>query len=188
VVRLLLTRGSACACCPLGALYWCSDLAGPRSPAFCKATCNPSTSVTCPALALTSHCAPANPSYNASPLPLTAATAAPADAHPVSARRAAAAHAKAPDDKKTIVITGTSSGLGLHAAKHLAKSGDWHVVMANRDYAKTLVRARARAACPCSDFAQRRSRLHQTLRLQQVALAAGTACDARASAHAVMRE
>lgn len=49
--------------------------------------------------------------------------------------------AKAADKKKTVVITGTSSGLGLHTAKHLCKSGDWHVVMANRDYAKTLVRA-----------------------------------------------
>lgn len=44
-----------------------------------------------------------------------------------------------PDGKKTAIITGTSSGLGLHAAKHLANSGDWHIIMANRDYSKTLV-------------------------------------------------
>ena len=43
--------------------------------------------------------------------------------------------------KKVAVITGTSSGLGLHAAKHLCNSGEWHVIMANRDYSKTLVRA-----------------------------------------------
>lgn len=45
----------------------------------------------------------------------------------------------APDGKKTVIITGTSSGLGLHAAKHLANTGDWHIIMANRDYSKTLV-------------------------------------------------
>jgi NAD(P)-dependent dehydrogenase (short-subunit alcohol dehydrogenase family) len=55
--------------------------------------------------------------------------------------------AKAADGKKTVIITGTSSGLGLHTAKHLCKSGDWHVIMANRDYAKTLVRA----SCPVSE-------------------------------------
>ena len=55
-------------------------------------------------------------------------------------------------DKKTIIITGTSSGLGLHAAKHLAKSGDWHIIMANRDYAKTLVRMLCRSL-PTGAFA-----------------------------------
>lgn len=38
--------------------------------------------------------------------------------------------------KPTVVITGASSGLGLNAAKALAASGDWHVVMACRDYSK----------------------------------------------------
>jgi protochlorophyllide reductase len=38
--------------------------------------------------------------------------------------------------KKTVVITGASSGLGLAAAKALAGSGDWHVVMACRDFSK----------------------------------------------------
>lgn len=56
------------------------------------------------------------------------------------------AHAKvnaaAAKGKKVAVITGTSSGLGLHAAKHLANSGEWFIIMANRDYSKTLISAR----------------------------------------------
>ena len=38
--------------------------------------------------------------------------------------------------KPTVIITGASSGLGLNAAKALAASGDWHVIMACRDFAK----------------------------------------------------
>lgn len=45
----------------------------------------------------------------------------------------AAANAKG---KKVCVITGASSGLGLHAAAAIAKKPDWHVVMAVRDFAK----------------------------------------------------
>jgi protochlorophyllide reductase len=41
----------------------------------------------------------------------------------------------AQDQKPTVVITGTSSGVGLYAAKALAKRG-WHVVMACRDLEK----------------------------------------------------
>ncbi len=41
----------------------------------------------------------------------------------------------AQDRKPTVVITGTSSGVGLYAAKALAKRG-WHVVMACRDLEK----------------------------------------------------
>lgn len=67
---------------------------------------------------------------------------------PRAAVSAAAARAAAPltvassDGKKTVIITGTSSGIGLHAAKHLARSGKWHIVCANRDMSKTLVRTR----------------------------------------------
>jgi protochlorophyllide reductase len=39
------------------------------------------------------------------------------------------------DQHSTVVITGTSSGVGLYAAKALAKRG-WHVVMACRDLEK----------------------------------------------------
>lgn len=38
--------------------------------------------------------------------------------------------------KPTAIITGASSGLGLNAAKALVASGDWHVVMACRDFGK----------------------------------------------------
>ncbi len=42
----------------------------------------------------------------------------------------------ASDQKPTVVITGTSSGVGLYAAKALVKRG-WYVVMACRDIPKT---------------------------------------------------
>ncbi len=35
-----------------------------------------------------------------------------------------------------VVITGASSGLGLAAAKALGQDGDWHVIMACRDFSK----------------------------------------------------
>ena len=57
------------------------------------------------------------------------ATAAPAaPAAPASADKAT--------QKPTVVVTGASSGLGLNAAKALAASGDWHVIMACRDFSK----------------------------------------------------
>jgi protochlorophyllide reductase len=40
------------------------------------------------------------------------------------------------DWKSTVIITGTSSGVGLHAARSLAQTGKWHVIMACRDLAK----------------------------------------------------
>jgi NADPH:quinone reductase-like Zn-dependent oxidoreductase len=62
--------------------------------------------------------------------------------HAAVARKPVTTVAAAPDGKKTVIITGTSSGLGLHAAKHLARTGEWHIIAANRDYSKTLVRPR----------------------------------------------
>ena len=41
------------------------------------------------------------------------------------------------DRKRTAIITGASSGVGLYAAKALADRDDWHVIMACRDLAKT---------------------------------------------------
>ncbi|KAE8779257.1 Protochlorophyllide reductase A, chloroplastic [Hordeum vulgare] len=56
--------------------------------------------------------------------------------------------ASSPSGKKTlrqgvVVITGASSGLGLAAAKALAETGKWHVVMACRDFLKASKAAKA---------------------------------------------
>nr|BAC87879.1 protochlorophyllide reductase chloroplast precursor [Physcomitrium patens] len=62
---------------------------------------------------------------------------------------AAPADTKAPtttkktDTKSTVIITGASSGLGLATAKVLADSGEWHVIMACRDFLKAERAARA---------------------------------------------
>ncbi|NET31765.1 MAG: protochlorophyllide reductase [Cyanothece sp. SIO1E1] len=45
--------------------------------------------------------------------------------------------------KSTVVITGASSGVGLQAAKALAQSGDWHVIMACRNFLKAEQAAQA---------------------------------------------
>mmetsp|Transcript_36283 Transcript_36283/g.80753 ORF Transcript_36283/g.80753 Transcript_36283/m.80753 type:complete len:471 (-) Transcript_36283:1012-2424(-) len=45
--------------------------------------------------------------------------------------------------KKTAIITGASSGLGLHTAKVLVKTGDWNVICAVRDRAKMERMAKA---------------------------------------------
>jgi protochlorophyllide reductase len=39
--------------------------------------------------------------------------------------------------KSNVIITGTSSGVGLYAAKALADRGNWHIIMACRDVLKT---------------------------------------------------
>jgi len=39
-------------------------------------------------------------------------------------------------DKKTVIITGASSGVGLACAKEMAQRGDWFVIMACRDFVK----------------------------------------------------
>ena len=54
----------------------------------------------------------------------------------------ASSGSKITDQKPTVIITGASSGLGLNAAKALADSGDWHVVMACRDYSKAALAAK----------------------------------------------
>lgn len=45
--------------------------------------------------------------------------------------------------KSTVIITGASSGVGLQAAKALALSGKWHVIMACRNFLKTATAAQA---------------------------------------------
>lgn len=69
---------------------------------------------------------------------MTAAAAAPA----VSAPAAPTTKAKLTEQKKTAIITGASSGLGLNAAAALAKDGDWHVIMACRDFSKAVSAAK----------------------------------------------
>ena len=54
-------------------------------------------------------------------------------------------------EKKTCLITGASSGLGLHTAKALVKTGDWNVVCAVRDRAK-MERQAARLGFPEDSF------------------------------------
>lgn len=64
------------------------------------------------------------------------AVAAPAAPAVGAARPKALAEQDKSLQKPTVVITGASSGLGLNAANSLAQSGDWHVIMACRDFAK----------------------------------------------------
>uniref|UniRef100_A0A383V7Z2 NADPH-protochlorophyllide oxidoreductase n=1 Tax=Tetradesmus obliquus TaxID=3088 RepID=A0A383V7Z2_TETOB len=55
---------------------------------------------------------------------------------------AASTSSKFTNLKPTVVITGASSGLGLNAAAALAKAGDWHVIMACRDFSKAEMAAK----------------------------------------------
>ncbi|ELR96356.1 protochlorophyllide reductase [Gloeocapsa sp. PCC 73106] len=45
--------------------------------------------------------------------------------------------------QSTVIITGASSGVGLYAAKALAQTGKWHVIMACRNFLKTEKAAQA---------------------------------------------
>ena len=45
--------------------------------------------------------------------------------------------------KGSVIVTGASSGLGLAAAKALAETGKWHVIMACRDFLKAERAAKA---------------------------------------------
>ncbi len=54
------------------------------------------------------------------------------------------------DQKSTVVITGASSGVGLYAAKALAQSGKWHVVMACRNFLKAELAAQSVGMSPDS--------------------------------------
>ncbi len=41
------------------------------------------------------------------------------------------------DSQSTVIVTGASSGVGLQAARALAQTGEWHVIMACRNLEKT---------------------------------------------------
>ncbi|KAF8065757.1 hypothetical protein HT031_002817 [Scenedesmus sp. PABB004] len=93
-----------------------------------------SRSVSRAASALPRQAAPAAPAPVQAPRAVAARAASTAER--VSSPAAASTSSKMTNAKPTVVITGASSGLGLNAAAHLAKSGDWHVVMACRDFSK----------------------------------------------------
>jgi protochlorophyllide reductase len=50
--------------------------------------------------------------------------------------------------QSTVIITGTSSGVGLQAARALAARENWHVIMACRDLPKTLQAAQSLGISP----------------------------------------
>jgi len=59
------------------------------------------------------------------------------------APRVSQPNSKSSATKKVVVITGASSGLGFSAARQLAASGEWQVIMAVRDYSKAASKAKA---------------------------------------------
>lgn len=66
--------------------------------------------------------------------PLVAPIRAQSVAAPADTKNSTAT--KKTDTKSTVIITGASSGLGLATARVLADSGQWHVIMACRDFLK----------------------------------------------------
>lgn len=66
--------------------------------------------------------------------PLVAPIRAQSVAAPADTKNSTAS--KKTDTKSTVIITGASSGLGLATARVLADSGQWHVIMACRDFLK----------------------------------------------------
>jgi protochlorophyllide reductase len=87
----------------------------------------------------------AAPAARRSPLTTAAAAATAAPPASVGAAQAPSAITKLPptQQKQTVIITGASSGLGLNAAKALAATGQWHVVMACRDFLKAQQAAKS---------------------------------------------
>jgi len=61
-------------------------------------------------------------------------------AAPVETNEALAS--KKTDRKGNVIITGASSDLGLATAKDLGESGEWHIIMACRDFVKAERMAR----------------------------------------------
>lgn len=82
---------------------------------------------------------------SASRQPLSVVVRAQSVAAPADTKKSETS--KKTDTKSTVIITGASSGLGLATAKVLAESGQWHVVMACRDFLKA---ERAAKACGMS--------------------------------------
>eukprot|EP00245_Coleochaete_scutata_P000494 TRINITY_DN10600_c0_g1_i1.p1 TRINITY_DN10600_c0_g1~~TRINITY_DN10600_c0_g1_i1.p1 ORF type:complete len:408 (-),score=99.60 TRINITY_DN10600_c0_g1_i1:512-1735(-) len=63
-------------------------------------------------------------------------TAVCATATTAAGSKVASGSRKDTQTKGTVIITGASSGLGLSTARELALSGNWHVIMAVRDFSK----------------------------------------------------
>lgn len=55
------------------------------------------------------------------------------------------------DQKSTIIITGTSSGIGLQATKYLAQTGKWHIITACRNLEK-MEQAAAKEGIPKDSY------------------------------------
>ena len=80
---------------------------------------------------------------SAKPCPCRLQRLAPQATSTMEAPTSSKSTTKSTVTKPTVVITGASSGLGLAAARVLAQSGDWHVVMACRDFSKAESAARS---------------------------------------------